>query len=51
LTIFGDVGAADDRVVDQHDAPAGDDLPHGVELDLDAEVAIEFLGSMKVRPT
>ena len=31
--------AAHDRIVDQHDAFAGDDLPHRIELHLHAEVA------------
>ncbi len=35
--------AADDRVVDEHDALALHDLAHGVELDLDAEVADRLL--------
>ena len=36
--------AAHDRVVDQHDALALDDLAHRVQLDLDAEVADRLLG-------
>src|SRR5262245_41798185 len=37
-------GPAHDRVVDDHDAPPLEHLPHGIELHLDAEMADPLLG-------
>ncbi len=50
-TILRRGGPADDRVVDEDEPLAGDDLPDGLSFTLTPKWRIDCFGSMNVRPT